>query len=167
MNYDQFNTMQDYWVDKIYPNLQQHVVVESFNDYLKRTAFLPSFAWLRKFESVKVVRIASVVNSEKFTEKYTNNCVTFCAPSSAEGAFMTILYQITPELLVEASLSMWVERDEAHSYISLISCYSNDTDFEKFMKDVKLMRMKGDTTKPVAGVGGFGAGLGGSINLGE
>jgi hypothetical protein len=171
MNYDHLNLITDYWKKNIFPNLTQHMVINSFDDYLKRMAYLPSCKWLSEFKSIKVLRSPSVVDPIAFTSRYKDKCLTFCCPVNPEGGFQTVVYQISPTLHLETNLMMWIERDEVKSYSSILACFRENDEFVEFLEDIKDIRKIGDTDKetrggfdPKAGMMGS-RGIGGSENF--
>jgi len=146
MNYDHLNNVYEFWRKDILPNLTHAFTVDSFNEYLKRFAFLPSGKWLKEMDRVKLNRIGFAVDSEKFVKKYREYCVAYNAPVKPEDGLQRIIYQISPTLHVEIAIWIWMENKELQQYGGIFACYNDEQEFLVFVDELyKKMRKKGNT----------------------
>lgn len=145
MNYDHLNEINSFWLKEIFPNLQHHITVNSFDDYLKKFSFLPSGKWLRDFEHVKVLRMPFVVDPSGFTKNYKKNCVAYCCPTKPDEGFVRIIYQISPTLHLESMFCSWIENKQLQSYMSMVACFKDEKELLHFLKEVEPLHRKGDT----------------------
>jgi hypothetical protein len=146
MNYDHLNNVYDFWRKDVLPSLSHNFNVDSFNDYLKRFAFLPSGKWLRDMEKVKLNRIGFAVDCKKLVKEFKEKCVAYNAPMKPEDGLQRIIYQISPTLHLEVAVWIWMENKEIQQYASVFACYHNEKEFLDFVDDLyKRMRKKGNT----------------------
>ena len=148
MNYDHLNTVYDFWRKNILPNLSHHFAIDSFNEYLKRFAYLPSGKWLKDMEKVKLNRIGFAVDCAKFVKKYDGCCVAYNAPVKQEDGLQRIIYQFSPTLHAEMAVWIWVENEALQQYGTLFACYNDEKEFLALVDFLyREMRQTGDTTK--------------------
>ncbi len=146
MNYDHLNTVYDFWRKDILPHLSHAFNVDSFNDYLKRFAFLPSGKWLRDMEKVKLNRIGFAVDCKKLVKELRDKCVAYNAPVKPEDGLQRVIYQISPTLHIEVSLWIWMENKELQQYASAFAAYHDEEEFRVFVDDLyKRLRKIGNT----------------------
>lgn len=145
MNYDYLNKVHEYWITEIFPHLSHHLTLSSFDDYLKRMAFLPSGKWLRDYDAVKLVRIPFACNPSEFVLKLKKHCVSYCCPAKPEDGIHRIIYQISPTLHVEAALTIWVDKNDVQSFISMFACFHDEKELIKFLEKMYEIRRTGDT----------------------
>ena len=158
MNYDQLNKIELYWRKKLLPSLSHQYTTTSFDDYLRRFAFLPSGKWLRDLEVVRLARTFFPIDEEKFVKKYKDHCVTYNAPMKPEDGLQRVIYQISPTLHAEMAIWIWVEYDIVQSYGCIFACYNNEEEYHNFCNEIWKMRKEGDTEeKPMKA--GFAAAL--------
>lgn len=143
MNYNHINYISDYWEKHIFPNLHHHMMVSSFNDYLKVMSGLPSCAWMQ--ESIKSTRIPFVVDPNKFVKEYANKCVAYANTNKPEDGLQRIIYQISPTLHLETALYVWVENEEVNAYLAMLACFKTEKELKHFFDDIRPMKMTGDT----------------------
>lgn len=156
MNYNHLNKIHDYWVKEIFPNINHHMAIASFDDYLKQMSILPSGKWLKDFSLVKVLRGSFVVDPAKFTKLYDDYCVAYCCPSKPEDGIHRIIYQISPTLHIEAALWIWVENETIHSYMSMFYCFKDKEELTRFFLEIMSIRREGNTEEnPMSGFGGM------------
>ena len=153
MNYDHLNKVYSYWVDEIRPHLSHHFTITSFDDYLKRFAYLPSGQWLREMERVRLHRVGFAIDPKKFVKRFRDFCVSHNAPLKPEDGIQRIVYQLSPTLHVEMGLWVWMEREEVNSYGSVFACYHSEQEYEDFVSELyKKMIKRGNTEdKPPTG----------------
>ena len=160
MNYDHLNKISDYWSDKILPHLTCYFSIQSFDDYLKEFSFGNSGQWLRYLNKVRLQKALFVVDPEQFVKKYAGHCITHSTPAKPEDGFHRFIYQISPTLHVEGALWVWIEHELVQAHMSLFSCFKDEKEYLKFIRDIHSIRKSGNTEdKPVAG--GFAFHLGG------
>lgn len=145
MNYDNVNKTGDYWKEKIAPNLQTVMYFSSFEYYLKRMSGLPSGKWLEDSVNVMFLKIPYLLDTELFLSHYKKKCVSFITPPKPEDGVHRIIYQISPTLHVEASLWMWIEKNEVYSYVGVFACANKYADYMKFCNEVEKFKHIGDT----------------------
>lgn len=145
MNYDNLNKVYNYWHNEILPNLKHVFNSVSFEEYLKRFAWLPSGKWIKDGEMVKINRTGFAIDPVKFTKKYKYNCVGYFTPLKPEDGVQRIIYQITPTLHVELALWIWVEHDILNSYGSTLICYHNEKEYFEFVNELYKIRRTGNT----------------------
>ena len=146
MNFDHLNTVYDFWRKDILPNLSHNFTVDSFNEYLKRFAFLPSGKWLKEMDRVKLNRIGFAVDCKKFAKEYKDCCVAYNAPVKPEDGLQRIIYQISPTLHIEIAVWIWMENTELQQYGGIFACYHDETEFLAFVDELyRKMRKKGNT----------------------
>jgi hypothetical protein len=133
------------------------MTVASFDDYLKRFSFLPSGKWLREMESVKVLRIPFSCDAPMFSSVFKKNCIAYCCPSDPEEGFHRAIYQISPTLHLEAAFWIWIQNEESQSYVSIMCCFQQERELEKFMHKICEYKKVGNTDDR-SGTSGF-AGL--------
>ena len=155
MNYDTFNKIQTFWRSNIFPYLKQHVVINTFSDYITRFAHLPSGKWIKDHEKFNIVRVHMFIDPVKYLKHFEKKCVTFYTPPKVEEGSYKIIHQISPTLHVESTLWMWVEREEIQSYLSLVACLHKDSEYVKFLDVIDEFAMTGDTEKPITNGFGF------------
>lgn len=159
MNYNDLNKMYDFWRKTILPRLKHVQNIISFDDYLKKFAYLPSGKWLKDAEKIKLARVPFAINMDNFTEKYVKECVAYNSPSKPEDGFQRAVYQISPTLHMEAAFWVWVENDQVQSYMTAFCCYHDEKEYLKFLDGLYELRMEGnteDSKKPK----GFAEGVG-------
>ncbi len=157
MNYDHLTKIYDYWKKDIRPYLSHNFTVTSFDDYLKRFAYLPTGKWLKEMERVRLHRVAFAIDPHKFVRKYKDCCVSYNAPMKPEDGLQRIIYQLSPTLHVELGLWVWIEHEDLQSYGSIFVCYHNEEEYEKFEGDLrKKMSRTGNTeSRPATGFAEF------------
>lgn len=158
MNYDNLNQVHEYWAAEIFPHLQHQMAITSFDDYLKKISFLPSFKWIRDFDSIKLLRVPFVVDPSAFAKQYKKHCVAYCCPSKPEDGLHRIIYQISPTLHIEGGVWIWIEADkQIHSYLSMFACFQEEKEVIKFFESIYPLRRTGDTedTSTKSGFGGL------------
>lgn len=145
MNYDHLNQVYDYWRKDIFPHLEHHFHAVSFEDYLKRFAYLPSGKWIRDSETVKLSRVGFAIDPKKFVTKYKAHCVTYNAPAKPEEGVQRVIYQMSPTLHLEMAVWIWVEHDNLQAYSSVFICYNDRAEYTKFMDELYKIRRTGNT----------------------
>lgn len=146
MNYDYLNKIHEHWINDIFPHLSHHMTVNSFDDYLKKISFLKCGKWLKDFDDVKLIRVPFTCDPAEFTSQLKDHCVAYCCPTKPEDGMHRIIYQISPTLHVEAALTMWVEREELQSFISMFICFQNEKELKKFLDKMYKIKRSGDTS---------------------
>ncbi len=150
MNYDHLNQVYDFWRKDVLPNLSHNFNVDSFNDYLKRFAYLPSGKWLKDMEKVKLNRIGFAVDIKKIVKELKDKCVSYNAPMKPEDGLQRFIYQVSPTLHLEVALWIWVENKELQQYASVFAAYHDEQEFLDFVDDLyKRMRKKGNTEEVI------------------
>jgi phosphoglycolate phosphatase-like HAD superfamily hydrolase len=151
MNYDHLNTVYEFWRKDILPHLSHSFNVDSFNEYLKRFAFLPSGKWLRDMEKIKLNRIGFAVDCKKLVKELKDKCVAYNAPMKPEDGLQRIIYQISPTLHIEVAVWIWMEQKELQQYASVFAAYNDEQEFLEWVDDIyKRMRKKGNTEDTAA-----------------
>jgi len=145
MNYDQLNKIHDYWRKDILPHLIHQHTVNSYDDYLRKLSFLPSFKWLKDMEKVKINRVLFAIDPHKLIKKYKSQCITYNAPAKPEDGLMRVIYQLSPTLHMEVGIWVWIEHEIVQSYASAFVCYNEEEDFLKLSDDLYKMRREGNT----------------------
>ena len=145
MNYNNLNSVYDYWNKDMLPYLSHNFTVASFDDYLKRMAYLPTCKWIYDGEKIKITRIPFAIDPKKFVKKYKDVCVTYNCPIRPEDGFQRIIYQISPTIHLEISIWIWIEHKVLQSYAFVFICYHDENEYFKFVDDIHKMRREGDT----------------------
>ena len=145
MNYEYNNRIHKYWIEEVFPYLQHHITVGSFDDYLKRISFLPCGKWLKEFSSVKLLRLPLLIDPAAFVKTYEEHCVTYCCPTKPEDSFQRIIYQMSPTLHMEVALYAFMEKENIQTYATMFICFENKEELLKFLDAAYLMRRKGNT----------------------
>lgn len=155
MNYDHFDQVHTYWINKIFPNLEHNMTITSFDDYLRQVSSLPSFTWLKEARDISIIRLHLCIDPAEFTKQYKKHCVTYACPSKPEDGMHRIIYQISPTIHIEAALFIWVEKKKRQSYLSMFICYKDKKELIKFLEEIYPLRRTGDTSD-ASKEGGFG-----------
>ena len=155
MNYDHLNQVYDYWRKDIRPYLSHNFTVTSFDDYLKRFAYLPSGHWLREMELVRLNRLGFAIDPEKFVKRYKDACISYNAPMKPEDGIQRIIYQLSPTLHVEMALWVWMEQEVVQSYGSVFACYHVEEEFAKFTDELYHKMLKKGNTEDKRKPAGF------------
>ena len=153
MNYDTVNKVHEYWESNICKYLSNKFNSPSFEDYIKRFAYLPSGKWIREYNSVKLWKLTTVVDAVKFAKKYKDICVTYNSPSKPEDGIGKAIYQFSQHIHVEASFWIWMEHDIVNSYASLLICYHNEKELAKFKDRMTHFKKTGNTEDKINSIG--------------
>lgn len=145
MNYDHFNELNEYWIEKIKPLTEIKFNVGSFSSYLNQIGFLPTFKWLKSPDSCFITSHTLAISPEEYLQKYKNKIVTSYKPIKAEEGFQRFIHQISSTLHVESVMWAWVENNNVNSYLSTVICYKDKNEFDKFLKELWNMRRTGDS----------------------
>lgn len=145
MNYDHLNKIYDYWRKDILPHLVHNFNTTSFEDYLKRFAWLPSGKWIKDGEKVKINRSGFAVDPVRFVKKFKDKCVAYNAPVKPEDGIQRVIYQISPTLHLELALWIWMEYDVMQSYGSVFICYHDEKEYLDFVDELVKLRRTGNT----------------------
>lgn len=162
MNYDHLNRVHTYWRTNLFPNLVHHFSVTSFEDYLRKFAYLPAGKWIRDMDKVKMTRVPLAVNPEEFAKQYKSKCVTYNSPIKPEDGVHRAIYQLSPSLHCEVAFYVWVENNELQSYAVPFACYNDEKEYLAFVDELWKIRRNGDTEEKQTGFrplpGGFSGG---------
>lgn len=145
MNYEHLNRIYQHWRKDLFPHMTHNFTVGTFDEYLKRLSYLPSFEWLRDFECIKLQRLGFAVDSKKFVKKYKDFCVTYNTPIKPEDGVQRMIYQFSPTLHAEGAVWAWIENEELHSYVSLFMCYNKVEEFLEMSDELWKIRKDGNT----------------------
>ena len=145
MNYNHLHKIHSYWNKEIFPHFSHHYTAISFDDYLRRFAYLPSGKWLKNMDKIKICRIPIAVDSKKFVKKYKEFCVTYNAPVKVEDGLQRVIYQLSPTLHFEAAFWVWIEHEEIQSYVTVFVCYHDVVEYLNLMDELWKLKLEGNT----------------------